>query len=113
MTFVTGLGLLVILIGLWGLLTQRNIFKIIISFSIMDTGVHLLLISIGYKKGGTAPIIDKAASYENMVDPVPTALVLTAIVIGLAVTSLMLAYAVKMYNNRQTVLIDDYKELKW
>ena len=114
MITVTALGFLLIVIGLWGVLTRRNIFKIIIGFSIMDTGVHLILVSIGYLKGKTAPIIDSSAQDTSMmVDPIPQALVLTAIVIGLAVTALMLSYAVKMYKKNNSVLIDDYKELKW
>jgi multisubunit Na+/H+ antiporter MnhC subunit len=114
MIIVTGLGLLLVLIGLWGVLTRKNLFKIIISFSIIDTGTHVLLVSIGYLKNKTAPIIDKSASdTAAMVDPLPSALVLTAIVIGVAVLALMLAYAVKLYNKRGSVLIDDFKELKW
>jgi multisubunit Na+/H+ antiporter MnhC subunit len=48
-----------------------------------------------------------------VVDPSPSALVLTAIVIGLAVTALMLSYAVKLYEKKGTLDIDEYKELKW
>ena len=53
-------GLLLILIGLWGLLTHRNILRIIISFSLMGTGTHIVIVAIGYVKNGTAPIIDRA-----------------------------------------------------
>lgn len=117
MTFVTILGLLLIIIGLWGMLTQRNIIKIIIGFSIIDTGIHLIIVSVGYLKGRTAPILDSAVdaatAVTQVVDPIPSALVLTAIVIGLAVTALMLSYAVRMYRARKSLVIDDYKELRW
>lgn len=114
MLLVTSLGLILIVLGLWGMLTQKNIIKIIIGFSIMDTGIHLLIVSIGYIKDRTAPIIDSAVnSASQVVDPVPSALVLTAIVIGLAVTALMLTYAIKLFEIKGSLEIDDFKELKW
>lgn len=106
-----------ILIGIWGLLSRRHIIKIIIGFSLIDTGVHIMLVAIGYIKNGTAPILDKDLSFQEAVrtavDPIPSALVLTAIVIGLAVTALMLSYAVKMFKNKKSLMIDKNKELKW
>jgi len=117
MTLVTAIGFILIIVGLWGMLTQRNIIKIIIGFSIIDTGIHLLIVSIGYIKGKTAPIIDstmtKADAVNRVVDPIPSALVLTAIVIGLAVTALMLVYAVNLYQRKQSLDINDFEELKW
>ncbi len=117
MTLVTTIGLLLMGVGLWAMLTQRNLFKVIIGFSIIDTGIHLVIVSIGYIRGGTAPILDEAVgtsgAVARVVDPLPSALVLTAIVIGLAVTALMLTYAVQLHRRRGSLLIDDYKELKW
>ena len=108
------LGFLLMLIGLWGMLTQKNIIKIIIGFSIMDTGIHLVIVSIGYLRNKTAPILDSAVkSASEVVDPIPSALVLTAIVIGLAVTALMLTYAVQLFNSKKSLSIEDYEELKW
>ncbi len=117
MTIVSVLGFALILIGLWGMLTRKHLIKIIIGFSIVDTGIHLLLVSIGYIEGRTAPIInravDTAQAAQQVVDPIPSALVLTAIVIGLAVTALMLTYAVSLYRSKGSLQISDYKELKW
>ena len=117
MTLVTLIGFILILIGLWGMLTQKNLIKIIIGFSIIDTGIHLVIVSVGYIEGRTAPIldsaVDRARAALEVVDPIPSALVLTAIVIGLAITALMLTYAVSLYTHRQSLSIDDYKELKW
>jgi multicomponent Na+:H+ antiporter subunit C len=113
MIIVTILGFLLLGIGLWGMLTRKNIIKIIIGFSIMDTGVHLIIVSIGYLKGRTAPIIDaavpQAQAVQKVVDPIPSALVLTAIVIGLAVTALMLSYAVQMHKTRGSLSIEDFR----
>jgi multicomponent Na+:H+ antiporter subunit C len=110
-------GLLLILIGLWGILTQKNIIKIIIGFSLFDTGTHIVMVSLGYVEGKKAPILDKAVELKNaaseIVDPVPQALVLTAIVIGLGITALMLAYALRLYQRRKTLEIKKYNDLKW
>lgn len=110
-------GFLLIILGLWGILTQKNIIKIIIGFSIFDTGLHVILVTIAYVRGGTAPIIDKAVkaseAINKVVDPVPQALVLTAIVIGLGVTALMLVYALKLYQNKKSLEIESFNDLKW
>ena len=111
----SGLGL--ILIGLWGMLTQRNMIRMIIGFSLTDTGIHMVMVSIGYVTAGTAPIINDAVpmadAVNRVVDPVPSALVLTAIVIGLGVTAVMLAFAVRIYKARKTLMIDECTESKW
>ena len=66
---------------------------------------------------GTAPIIDRALTLSDAaaraVDPVPSALVVTAIVIGLAVTAVMLAYAIRLYESKKTLSIDAFAESKW
>lgn len=111
----SGLGL--ILIGMWGMLTQRNMIRMIIGFSLTDTGIHMVMVSIGYVTAGTAPIINEAVAMNDavnrVVDPVPSALVLTAIVIGLGVTAVMLAFAVRIYKARKTLMIDECAESKW
>jgi multicomponent Na+:H+ antiporter subunit C len=111
------IGVLVILIGLWGLLTQKNLIKIVIGFALFDTGIHIVMVSIGYIKNGTAPILDSAVDVNNaanvVVDPIPQALVLTAIVIGLGITALMLSYVLKMYQKKKSLEINNYNDLKW
>ena len=117
MSYISVLGFILVFIGFWGMLTQKNIIKIIIGFSIADTGIHLIIVAIGYIKDRTAPILDAAVStgdaVNKVVDPIPSALVLTAIVIGLAVTALMLTYAIQMYKHKRSLDISDYEELKW
>ena len=110
-------GFIVILIGLYGALTNRNILRMIVAFSVADTGVNLVLVGVGYLNGRTAPILDKsvptADAVARIIDPVPQALVLTAIVIGVGVTALMLAYAYKLYETRGTLNISKHTDLKW
>ena len=101
------------LIGLYGVITRKNIIKIIIGLCIMEYSLNLFFIMIGYIDGGAAPIVnvtsDKAATY---VDPLPQAIVLTAIVIGLATTALLLAIAIKLYKKYKTFDIDKINNLK-
>jgi len=110
-------GFLIILAGLWAIMTRKNIIRIIIGFSLFDTGLHIVMVTMAYVKGGTAPILDSADLLNNtaskIVDPVPQALVLTAIVIGLGVTALMLAYAMKLYQEKRSLDIESFKDLKW
>ena len=110
-------GFLVILIGLYGALTNRNIMRMIVAFAVANTGVHLVLVGVGYINGRTAPILDDsvpaAEAVSRIIDPLPQALVLTAIVIGLGVTALMLAYAYRLYQTKGTLDISKYRELKW
>ena len=97
--------------------SHRNILRIIIGVSLLDTGIHIVMVAIGYIARGTAPIIDKALpvdeAVQRAVDPVPSALVVTAIVIGLAVTAVMLAYAIRLYQSKGTLSIDAFTESKW
>ncbi len=110
-----GTAIALILIGLYAALVKRSLIKILIGLSIVDSGINLLLVSIGYLKGGTAPIFSPAVIDKNpaMVDPVPQALVLTAIVIGFAVTAVALALVIRLYRHHKTVNIDEIKNLKW
>jgi multisubunit Na+/H+ antiporter MnhC subunit len=112
---VTGFGLA--LIGLWGILIHRNVLRIIIGFTLIDTGMHIVMVATGYVTGGTAPIIDdtfgKAEAAQRVIDPVPSALVVTAIVIGFSVTAIMLSFAVRLYAARKTLSIDAFTESKW
>lgn len=103
-----------IFIGLFIMLTKRNLIKVIIGLSILETGVNLFIISIGYINKGTAPIFSKAGlEAKNMVDPVPQAMVLTAIVIGLAVLALALSLAIRLYNHYGTLNLQKIKEQRW
>jgi multicomponent Na+:H+ antiporter subunit C len=110
-------GFLLILMGLYGALTNRNILRMIVAFTIADTGVNLVLVAVGWLPGRTAPILDAAVPVAEaparIIDPVPQALVLTAIVIGLGVTALMLAYAYRLFRTRKSLDISNFTELKW
>jgi len=81
---------------------------------ILDTGVNLFLISVGYITKGTAPIFSRPGlNSEDMVDPIPQALVLTAIVIGVAVLALALSLAIKLYQHHDTLNLRKIKDQRW
>ncbi|HOK60595.1 sodium:proton antiporter [Tenuifilum osseticum] len=111
------IGFMLIVVGLWGMITQKNLIKIVIGFSLFDTGLNIVIVSMAYIKNSTAPIIDKAVDVSQaaskVADPVPQALVLTSIVIGLGVTALMLAYVLRMYREKKSLDINSYTDLKW
>ena len=98
-----------IFIGLFGVLTRKNIVKILLSLNIIETGINLLLVAFGYKEGGEVPILTSSDSINhlaNMVDPVPQALVLTSIVIGLGTTAFALGLTVRYYKTHGTLNIE-------
>jgi multicomponent Na+:H+ antiporter subunit C len=112
---VTGFAL--ILIGLYGALTNRNMLRMIVAFTVANTGVNLVLVAVGHMFGRTAPILDSAVPVEDavsrIIDPIPQALVLTAIVIGVGITALMLAYVYRLHQTKRSLDIAKYAELKW
>jgi len=106
------LCLILFLIGMYAVLVKKNLIKIIIGLGIIDYSLNLFLVLIGYKKQSIFPILSKNEQIQPMVDPLPQALVLTAIVIGLAVTMLMVAIAIRLYEKYKTFDITQIRKLK-
>ena len=100
------------LVGLYGVLTRRNMIKIVIGFSIMEFSIFLFISLMGYIDGGIAPILAQEANGAVYVDPLPQAMVLTAIVIGLATTAMLLAIAIRIYKKYGTFDLRKVNELK-
>ena len=100
------------LVGLYGMLTRRNLIKIAISLSIMEFSIFLILVLIGYRENGLAPIVDPSVQGATYVDPLPQAMVLTAIVIGLATTAMLMAIAIRLYRKYKTFDIREIKNLR-
>jgi multisubunit Na+/H+ antiporter MnhC subunit len=100
------------LVGLYGVITRRNLVKIVISLSVMEFSVFLFLALIGYVDGGSAPIVDPANPDIAYVDPLPQAMVLTAIVIGLATTAMLMSVIIRLYRKYKTLDIREIKNLR-
>ena len=95
-------------IGFANLLFQKNLIKKIIGFNIMDTAIYLFLAEKGYITGRIAPIIvDGIQDVEKYINPIPSGLVLTGIVVSVSVTALMLSLTMRLYQRYGTLDLDE------
>lgn len=95
-------------IGFANLLLQKNLIKKIIGLNIMDTAVYLFLAIKGYIEGRVAPIVvDGVQDVEAYINPIPSGLVLTGIVVSVSVTALMLSLTVRLYKRYHTLDLDE------
>lgn len=110
-TLLLGTGCILVLLGYGAVLFHRDILRIIIGFSLVDSGLAIVIVALGYVRGGTAPILDADTTPTSIfVDPINSALAVTAIVIGFAVTALSLAYAVRLYRLHGTLDVDAFRD---
>lgn len=100
------------LTGLYGVLTRRNIIKIVIGLSVMEFSIFLFMALIGYINNGDAPILITGQDQHLFVDPLPQAMVLTAIVIGLATNAMLLAIAIRIFRKYKTFDVRKINSLK-
>lgn len=95
-------------IGFTNLLLQKNMIKKILGLNIMDTAIYLFLAQKGYIEGRVAPIIENGVTAaENYINPIPSGLVLTGIVVSVSVTALMLSLTIRMYQRYHTLDLDE------
>ena len=95
-------------IGFTTLLLNRNIIKKIIGFNFMDTAVYPFLASKGYITGRIAPIVaSEPIQYETYINPIPSGLVLTGIVVSVSFSAFFLALAVRLYRAYGTLDLDE------
>ena len=95
-------------IGFTTLLLHKNLIKKIIGLNIMDTAVYLFLAIKGYIEGRTAPIVvNGVQEVEAYINPIPSGLVLTGIVVSVSVTALMLSLTVRLYKRYHTLDLDE------
>jgi multicomponent Na+:H+ antiporter subunit C len=110
---------LLFMIGLYCAVVKKNMVKIVIGITVMEYAVNLFLIMLGYRFGGVAPIMEKDTIESGMqqflntsVDPLPQALVLTAIVISLGSLALMISICIRTYEKYGTFDITEIRRLK-
>ncbi|MDE7015938.1 MAG: cation:proton antiporter subunit C [Kineothrix sp.] len=95
-------------IGFGNLMLQSNLIKKIIGLNIMDTAVYLFLAEKGYISGRVAPIVvNGVQSTEAYINPVPSGLVLTGIVVSVSVSALMLSLTIRLYQRYHTLDLDE------
>jgi multicomponent Na+:H+ antiporter subunit C len=84
-----------LVVGLWGVTSSTNLVRTVLSLSIVQSSTYLVLLGVGYRVGGKAPIVADISPHSTLVDPVVQVLVLTDIVIEATVTALLLALVVQ------------------
>ena len=103
-----------IALGLYTIVTKYNLVKTVIGLCICDYGVNLLIISVGFNPGGTAPIFTPGEINPSsfFVDPIPQALTLTSIVIGACVTAMSMALVIKLDEEYGTIDTREIRRLR-
>lgn len=91
------------LIGCYAIATSHNYIHVIVSLSVVQSSTYLLLLAIGWSRTGTAPVFSDTPKNTKVVDPVVQAMTLTDIVVGAAVTALLLALAVQQVKQHGTL----------
>lgn len=101
-------AMIIFAIGFSNLLLHKNLIKKIIGLNLMDTAIYLFLALKGYIKGHVAPIIQNGTiEADRYINPIPSGLVLTGIVVSVSVTALMLALTVRLYKRYHTLDLDE------
>ena len=110
-------AVLLLVLGLYAVCTQKNLIKVVLGLGIIDYGINLLIVSVGFNDGGTAPIFTisdllTGVSSSFFVDPVPQALTLTSIVIGACVDAMALALVIMIYRKYKTINSDEVRRIR-
>ena len=111
-----------LLVGIYAVIAKKNIIKIIVGILVIDYAVNMLLVLVGYRSPagpgqlGEAPILSQGRSAAELArtasDPLPQAMVLTSIVIGLGLTAMMVAMALRLYEKYKTFDMDQIRRLR-
>jgi multicomponent Na+:H+ antiporter subunit C len=102
---------LLVILGIITMLIKRNLIKMIMGLALVEAGVNLLLVSLGYREGGIAPIFTNAPE-GVMVMPTVQAMTLTNIVIGIATTALLLSFVMVIYRMYGTANANKVRKLR-
>jgi multicomponent Na+:H+ antiporter subunit C len=102
----------VMLVGLYGIVTSRDLIHLVICLSVVQSSTYVLLLSIGYKSGGEAPVFADRPPSTRAVDPVVQALTLTDVVVGATVTAMLLAIAVQAHKRYGSLDPDELRAMR-
>ncbi|MCW5585057.1 MAG: NADH-quinone oxidoreductase subunit K [Chromatiales bacterium] len=106
--FIGAISLCVI--GIAGIVLSRHLFRMVLALAIAEAGANLLLVLSGYRWDAVAPIVTGSLSGQAMVDPVPQAMVLTAIVIGVGVQALALSLVIRIRQRYGTLDMQEARQ---
>jgi multicomponent Na+:H+ antiporter subunit C len=107
-------------LGVYTILTRRNLLKIVMGLSLMESAGYVLLISMAYRRGSTAPVLlkpppgetEQSLAHGNVADPVLQNIALTAVVIGVAVTAVLLTTVVRVAQHYRSLDADHVRGLR-
>lgn len=99
-------------VGLYGMVTSRNFFHLAICLTVMQSSSYVLLLEIGYRKGGTAPIFYDVPLHTKAVDPIVQSLTLTDIVVGVTLLALFLSLGIQAHKRSGTLDPSDLRPMK-
>jgi len=102
----------IFVMGLYGITTSRNFVHLIMCLAVLQSSTYVLLLSIGYKVGGVAPVFAGVPVGTPAVDPVVQAMMLTDIVVEATVVALLLALALQLHKKTETLNPDDLEALE-
>jgi multicomponent Na+:H+ antiporter subunit C len=102
----------VCMVGLYGIVTSRHLIHTIVCVSVVQSSTYVLLLAVGYREDGAAPVFIDIPPNTPAVDPVVQALTLTDVVVGGAVTALLLAIAVQLHKHLNTLDPDELDPLR-
>ncbi len=105
-------AMLLFVIGFSNLLLHKNLIKKIIGLNIMDSAIYLFLAEKGYIAGRVVPIVvNGVQDVEAYINPIPSGLVLTGIVVSVSVSALMLSLTIRLYRRYHTLDLDEISTL--
>lgn len=99
-------------VGLWGVVSSRNLVRTVLCLVVVQASSYVLLLAIGYRGGGKAPIVADIPTTSRLVDPVVQVMVLTDVVIEATVAALLLALVVQAHKRFGSVNPDDLRPLR-
>jgi multicomponent Na+:H+ antiporter subunit C len=106
------LAVWIFLVGLYGIVTSRNLIHIAVCVSVCQSATYVLLLAIGYRTHGTAPVFGDVPTSRKVVDPIVQSLTLTDIVVAVAVSALLLGLALKAFDRQGSLDPAQVAELK-
>lgn len=107
-------------LGLYAVITRRNLIKIVLGLSLMESSTYLLMVSLAYRSGSTAPLLvnppkgqtRSSLVHGNVADPVLQNFCLTAVIIGVAVTGVFLTVVVRIAQHYNSIDADDIRAMR-
>jgi multicomponent Na+:H+ antiporter subunit C len=97
------LAVFVFLVGLYGIVSSRDLIHLTVCVSVCQSATYILLLAIGYREHGTAPVYGDIPTSRKVVDPVVQAMTLTDIVVAVAVSALLLALALRVFDRNSSL----------